>query len=151
MPALKIARGQRRIRRVIDLAGNGFRERDQRRDKASVYWLRTLSQPLPWHIEEHRPVNCPISDRPETQQIREELDGLPARPQYVGLPDLRVAVSVGPVGELDRNERRAFGLIEPGPAGKDRVHEIAAGQLRQELVDDHPLVMPGERALCSLE
>jgi len=57
-----------------------------------------------------------------------------------------MAVPVRAIGELDRDKRRPLGVVEAGTTGKDRVHQLAARQLRQEFVDDHPLVVPGERA-----
>jgi len=62
-----------------------------------------------------------------------------------------VAVPVRAIGELDRNKGRTFGPVEAGPIGKDRVNQLGADQLRQEFVDDHPLVVPDERAPCVLE
>jgi hypothetical protein len=62
-----------------------------------------------------------------------------------------MAVSVRAIGELDRDKGRTLGVVEAGTTGKDRVYQLAARQLRQELVDDHPLVVPGERAPRVLE
>jgi hypothetical protein len=57
-----------------------------------------------------------------------------------------VAVSVSTIGELDRNKRRTVRAVEAGTTGKDRVYQLAACQLRQEFVDDQPLVVPYESA-----
>jgi hypothetical protein len=62
-----------------------------------------------------------------------------------------VAVSIGAIGELDRDKGRTFGPVETGTVGKDPVYQLAPRQVRQEFVDDHPLVVPGERALRVLE
>ena len=62
-----------------------------------------------------------------------------------------MAVSIGCVGELYRNERRAFGAVEAGPASENSGNQVAADQLGQEFIDDHPLVVPGQRAPRRLE
>jgi hypothetical protein len=62
-----------------------------------------------------------------------------------------VTIPIRAIGELDRNKRRTAGAVEARPAVKDRLYQLAAGQLRQEFVDDQPLVVPGERAPRMLE
>ena len=50
--------------------------------------------------------------------------------QAVELPDLRMAVAIGGVGELDRDERRAVGAVEPRPVGQQLRDELRADERR---------------------
>jgi hypothetical protein len=57
------------------------------------------------HIEEKRPVDDVFRrERPETGQIGEDRKSLTARLELVVTLDLRMAIAVGGVGKLDRDE-----------------------------------------------
>jgi hypothetical protein len=78
--ALKVPCGERGVDAVARRTRNGFRKAQQRRYKAGVNRLGTLCQRISGYIEEQRPVYYPVSDRPETHQVRKEPDSFPARP-----------------------------------------------------------------------
>ena len=62
----------------------------------------------------------------------------------------RMAEAIGGALKLDGNERD-LGPIEPTPVPKDVVHQGLTDEERQELVNDHPLVVPGREPPCPLE
>ena len=64
----------------------------------------------------------------------------------VELPDLRVPVAIRAVGKLERDEGLAGGAEVAGSGLQQFVDELFAGQTREQLVDDQPLVMPAQRA-----
>ena len=87
-----------------------------------------------------------FADGAEADQVREDRLERPVRLQLVELPDLRVAVAVRGVGELERDERVAVGAVEVQARRGKLVDEIGSGEDRQEVVDDQPLVVPAQRA-----
>ncbi len=128
-----------------------MRKGDQGSDQAPVYRFGPLSRLITVHVKKQRPVHGEVADRSETHKVRKELNRRPARPQYVSLPNLRVAVSVSCVGEFYRNTGIALRLVESRAVGKNGINQAASDQSWQKIIDDDPLVMPGESAPCRVE
>jgi hypothetical protein len=53
-----------------------------------------------------------------------------------------VAVTVGGIGELERDEGTLASVVVAGSVGRKLVDQLAADQSWQEIVDDDPLVVP---------
>ena len=71
--------------------------------------------------------------------------------QAVAVADLAVAVAEGRVGELEGDDRRALGA-EAAPRGVlDLLDEVAPHERDQEVLDDHPLVVPHRGAPGGVE
>jgi hypothetical protein len=82
--------------------------------------------------------------RCESDQVREQRQlGLPiVDPEAVA--DLRVAVAVCGVGELERDERLAVDPVALAAAVEQPRGELGSDQAREEVVQEYPLVVPGE-------
>ena len=80
-------------------------------------------------------------------------DGVLAAPvlQAVAMADLAVSVAEGGVGELEGDDRRALGAEVAPPGILDLLDEIAPDELDQEVLDDHPLVVPHRGAPGGVE
>jgi hypothetical protein len=69
----------------------------------------------------------------------------------VKLPDLRVPVAVGRVRELDRHERIGIRPVAAWSVAQQLRDQLLADHPREQIVDDHPLVVPGQRAAGLIE
>src|SRR5205814_7727839 len=101
----------------------------------------------PRKLEEERPVDRPLArDRPEAHEIREQGQLVRLAVDPVAMPDLAVAVPIRGVGELERNVWLAVDPVELWPPLEHGLHRLLADERRQEIAEQHPLVVPHERA-----
>ena len=146
LAALEIARGERPVGIVVDVAGDRLRQADQRRGQAPVDPFRPLRRGAPGDVEEQRPVDRHLGPhRRKPDQVREQRQVGLAIVDPVAVADLRVAVAVRGVGELERDERLAVDPVALAAAIEQPCGELGSDQGREEVVQDHPLVVPGER------
>jgi hypothetical protein len=101
-------------------------------------------------VEEERPVDAAVLDRAEADQLGEDRVERSIRLQLIELPDLRVAVAIGGIRELDRDERSSVRSVVERPGRVQLLvqllDQLRADQAREEVVEDQPLVVPAECA-----
>ena len=150
--ALEVTRGERPVGVVVDLAADRLRQADQRCGQASVDPFRPLRRRAPGDVEEQRPVDRHLrAHRGESDQVREHRQVAVPVVDSVAVADLRVAVAVCGVGELERDVRLAVDPVELAAAVEQARGELGSDQAREEVVQDHPLVVPGEQGPCPVE
>jgi hypothetical protein len=129
-----------------------MRQRDQGAGKAAVEALGALRRHGGVGVEKQPPVHgLVLRDRAEAHQVREEGDRAEALVDLVGVADLAVPVAVGRVGELERDEPPVLCEEVARTLLEQLGGELGADQRRQELVEQHPLVVPDGRAPRLLE
>ena len=143
---LEVAGGQGTVRLVVERARDRLWQLDQRAGQRPVDRLGTLRRRSLGDVEEQRPVDAAVPDRAEADEVREDRVERPVRLQLVELPDLRVAVAICGIGELDRDERLSVRAVVARPGCVQVVDQLRADQTGEELIDDQPLVVSTERA-----
>ena len=147
MSALEVATGERAVGLHLDLARDRMRERDQGGHQLAVDQLRALRRRSAGNVEEPVPLDGALSgDRPEAEQVREQAQPPRPRVELELLADLAVAVAEGGIRELERDPRRGARPVVAGALAVDLADQLRPHQARQVVVDDHPLVEPGDRA-----
>src|SRR6202022_3131714 len=104
------------------------------------------------HIEEKRPIDDTFRrERPEPGQVGKDWNARPAPAHLVVAFDLRMAIAVGGVGKLDRDEWFLRDVIKAEALAQDGGGHRAADQVREEIMEDDPLVVPAERKASIVE
>src|SRR2546429_178852 len=81
----------------------------------------------------------------KTRQIGKDRKAPARGSELVVALDLRMAVAIGGVGKLDRDERVAREVIKTKAILEDARRHRAADQIREKIIQDDPLVVPDQR------
>jgi hypothetical protein len=150
--ALEVAASERAIGLDFDLARDRGRERDQGGHQRAVDQLRALRRWSAGNVEQPVPLDGALGgDRPEAEQVREQAQPSRPRVELELLADLAVAVAEGSVREFERDPRYRAWPVVAWALGFDLADQLGPHEARQVVVDDHPLVEPGDGAPRLLE
>src|SRR5216683_3506246 len=119
--------------------------RDQRRGQLSIDRLGPLGRRVAWHVKQKRPIDDVLRRRrPEPSQVGKDGKARATLSQLIVAFDLRMAVAVGGVGKFNRDEGFAREAVEARTIAQDGCCHRITDEVREEIMEDDPLVVPTE-------